>query len=256
MDSNEMPPDDIKLWEDGYAARYYERKFGADPNDIEFRRKVAAAYVEGVCWVLLYYMQGCPSWTWFYPYHYAPFAADFVNMGKMKPNFEKGIPFRPYEQLMGVLPAASNHAIPEPFRILMSDPDSSIIDFYPEDFPLDLNGKKWKWQGVAILPFIDEKRLLDAMNTKYHLLSEDEVERNEPGKDLLFFSTKHPMYQDVVLNFYSKKQGAPKFKLNTHNSDGLSGKVEKIDSFLPQGPLMSPLEEYGLPSLDEDQSMR
>jgi 5'-3' exoribonuclease 2 len=43
---------------------------------------------------------------------------------------------------MGVLPAASNHAIPEPFRVLMEEP-SPIVDFYPEDWALDLNGKKW-----------------------------------------------------------------------------------------------------------------
>jgi 5'-3' exoribonuclease 2 len=254
-DTEGPPPDDVRLWEEGYADRYYEKKFGVDPKDIEFRHKVASAYVEGVCWVLLYYLQGCPSWTWYYPHHYAPFAADFVDIGKMKPTFEKGRPFRPFEQLMGVLPAASNHAIPEPFRSLMTDEDSDILEFYPDDFTVDLNGKKFKWQGVALLPFIDEKKLLVAMATKYHLLSEEEQARNDPGKDVLMFSTKHPLYQEVVTNFYSKKQGAPKYKLNAKRSEGLIGHVERNESYLPSSSLLSPLDNLDVPLLDEDLSI-
>jgi 5'-3' exoribonuclease 2 len=143
------------------SERYYEQKFHVKPDDIAFRHKVARQYAEGLCWVLSYYMHGCPSWTWYFPHHYAPFAADFVGLEDMDPRklFEKGTPFHPYgrtpvrtacetytdfelEQLMGVLPAASNHAIPSPFRVLMQEP-SPIADFYPEDWALDLNGKKW-----------------------------------------------------------------------------------------------------------------
>jgi 5'-3' exoribonuclease 2 len=69
---DEMPEDTVKLWEPGYADRYYEQKFGVDPKDIEFRHKVARAYAEGLAWVLRYYFQGCPSQGWYYPYHYAP----------------------------------------------------------------------------------------------------------------------------------------------------------------------------------------
>lgn len=98
-----------------------------------FRNNVAKAYVEGLAWVLRYYFQGCPSWTWYYPYHYAPFAADFVELGTMEIIFDRGKPSKPFEQLMGVLPAASNHAIPEVFHPLMEEEDSEIIDFYPAD---------------------------------------------------------------------------------------------------------------------------
>ena len=255
-DSEEPPPDNVRLWEEGYADRYYEQKFKVDPQDIAFRNKVARAYVEGLAWVLLYYFQGCPSWTWYYPYHYAPFAADFVELDKMSISFEKGTPFKPFEQLMGVLPAASNHAIPEVFRSLMSDEDSDIIDFYPTDFPLDLNGKKFAWQGVALLPFIDEKRLLDAMATRYPLLSADDVARNAVGKDVLIMSNRHPLYEEIATNFYSKRQGSPKYKLNPRISEGLAGKVEKNEDYIPQSSLIFPLEEGTMPNLDEDNSIR
>ena len=254
--NDEPPPDTVRLWEDGYGDRYYEQKFHVDPKDIEFRHKVARSYVEGLAWVLLYYFQGCPSWTWYYPYHYAPFAADFVGLENMELKFDKGKPFRPYEQLMGVLPAASNHTIPVPFRILMEDPESDIIDFYPEDFLIDLNGKKFAWQGVALLPFIDEKRLLTAMGTKYDQLTDDEKHRNEPGKDVLIFSTKHPLYDEVSAAFYGKKQGAPTHKLNPQVSEGLSGKIEKNENYLPQSPLVFPLPSGEMPDLAEDESIR
>lgn len=255
-DSDEPPPDTVRLWEEGYADRYYEQKFKVDPKDIAFRNKVARAYVEGLAWVLLYYFQGCPSWTWYYPYHYAPFAADFVELDKMNIKFEKGTPFKPFEQLMGVLPAASNHVIPEAFRSLMSDEDSEIIDFYPSDFPIDLNGKKFAWQGVALLPFIDEKRLLDAMATRYPLLSADDVARNAMGKDVLIMSNRHPLYEEIATNFYSKRQGSPKYKLNPRISEGLAGKVGKNEDYIPQSSLVFPLEEGVMPNLDEDNSIR
>lgn len=96
-----------RLWEPGYKARYYEEKFHVGIEDANFRRSCAHSYVEGLCWVLAYYYKGCPSWTWYYPHHFAPFASDFTDLESMKIHFEEGHPFRPFEQLMGVFPAAS-----------------------------------------------------------------------------------------------------------------------------------------------------
>lgn len=255
-DPDEPPTDNVRLWEEGYADRYYEQKFGVDPKDIGFRNKVAKAYVEGLAWVLLYYFQGCPSWTWFYPYHYAPFAADFVELDNISIKFEKGRIFKPFEQLMGVLPAASNHAIPKVFHPLMTDEDSEIIDFYPLEFPIDLNGKKFAWQGVALLPFIDEKRLLDAMAKKYSLLSPEEVARNELGRDVLIISDRHPLYEEIAMNFYSKRRSSSKYQINAKVSEGLAGVVEKNQEYLPGSSLDFPLSEGNMPNLDEDHSIR
>lgn len=47
--------------------------------------------------------------------------------------FEESTPFRPIEQLMGVLPSASCEALPKPCRPLMTSKKSPIIDFYPKD---------------------------------------------------------------------------------------------------------------------------
>lgn len=101
-------------------------------------------------------------------------------------NFKLGQPFRPYQQLMGVLPDRSKHIVPTPYHDLMTNPDSPIIDFYPRDFELDMNGKKMEWEAVVKIPFIEEDRLLKAMGTRDRLLSADEKARNDFGVSLKF----------------------------------------------------------------------
>jgi 5'-3' exoribonuclease 2 len=89
----------------------------------------------------------------------------------------------------------------------MTDEDSPIIDFYPPTFEIDMNGKKMAWQGVALLPFINEQRLLDAMAQQYPNLAEDEVRRNRWGNDVIFASDEHPIYP-----FYEALYGKRKNK--------------------------------------------
>ncbi|KAJ3025451.1 hypothetical protein HDV00_012714, partial [Rhizophlyctis rosea] len=87
---------------------------------------------------------------------------------------------------MGVLPAASGQHIPEAFRELMTNPNSPIIDFYPVEFELDMNGKKQDWEAVVKICFIDEGRLVKALRARENQLTKEEKMRNRHGSSWVF----------------------------------------------------------------------
>ncbi len=88
------------------------------------------------------------------------------------PEFDKAFPFKPFEQLMAVLPARTCDALPKFLHYYMKDVRSPIIDYYPSGFHIDLVGKKFAWLGEVILPFIDDKRLLSAITNYERNLTE------------------------------------------------------------------------------------
>jgi 5'-3' exoribonuclease 2 len=97
-------PDDVRLGEPGWKERYYSKKFKIQKEETsEEKRYVVQSYVEGLMWVMKYYYEGCPSWSWYYQYHYSPFSSDFQYLSQMNIKFEKGEPFHPFEQLLAVL---------------------------------------------------------------------------------------------------------------------------------------------------------
>ncbi|KAI8904422.1 exoribonculease Dhp1 [Gorgonomyces haynaldii] len=255
VDSDEEPPeDDVRLWESGWKIRYYQSKFQVDIGDQAFRKEVVRAYTEGLCWVLRYYYQGVASWHWYYPYHYSPFASDFYLLDDKPVEFTLGRPFNPIEQLMGVLPAASRFHIPRPFHHLMTDGDSEIIDFYPEDFPIDMNGKKHEWQGVALLPFIDADRLVKAMQPYYERLSEDEKRRNARGSEVLVFGKQCPLFDPLCLIYGKQQVDNVFFLILAHSCSNISGGVTKDPNVVIPGTTFdSPLEYLGLPDIGDVQ---
>ncbi|TKC39580.1 hypothetical protein EI555_002323, partial [Monodon monoceros] len=148
-----------------YKRTYYMTKMGVD---------VVSEYVFANAFTLK-----------FYPYHYAPFLSDIRNISTLKIHFELGKPFKPFEQLLAVLPAASKNLLPTCYQHLMTNEDSPIIEYYPPDFKTDLNGKQQEWEAVVLIPFIDEKRLLEAMETCNHSLKKEERKRNQHSECLM-----------------------------------------------------------------------
>lgn len=86
----------------------------------------------------------------------------------------------------------------------MIDPESPILDFYPDDFEIDMNGKKMAWQGVALLPFIDQDRLLSALKSKEEEMTDDEKRRNRWGDNIMFVSEGSRLY-DGFCGLYTLK---------------------------------------------------
>ncbi|GME91131.1 unnamed protein product [Ambrosiozyma monospora] len=166
--------------------QYYKDKVHFSIDDEDKLRDMTENYLEGLQWVLYYYYRGIASWPWYYRYHYAPRISDVAKGLNVKINFELGKPFRPFEQLMGVLPARSRALIPPCYRELMVDPKSPIIDFYPSDCDIDMNGKTAPWEAVVLLSFVDQKRLIEAMAPYESKLTPEEKKRNSFGKDLIF----------------------------------------------------------------------
>ncbi|KAI3907490.1 hypothetical protein MKW92_049329 [Papaver armeniacum] len=212
--------DKVKLGLPGWKGRYYKENFLVD--DIErIRQELVKKYTEGLCWVLEYYFSGVPSWTWYYPYHYGPFASDFKNLGSTYIKFQMGVPFKPFDQLMAVLPPRSVSALPEPYWSLMTSQESNLVDFYPEDFEVDTNGKRYLWQGTAKLPFINEGRLLLETKKVEEELKDVESKRNSESADLMFISEFH----DLALNILLCNSVSTSIPIDVQVSAGLNGYV-------------------------------
>ena len=184
--------DKIKLGETGWKDRYYLEKFHVSPNNnekdlIDLKQKIKKYYIEGLCWVFEYYYNGCISWSWFYPFHYAPFASDLTNLMDIKIKFELSRPFFAFEQLLSVLPPYSADALPICFRKLMRDPLSPIADFYPSYVKLDINNQPYAWMGVNLLPFVDAERIQKIVKSIIDKgkLNEKEIELNKRGENIL-----------------------------------------------------------------------
>ncbi|KAG6840893.1 hypothetical protein C0991_003417 [Blastosporella zonata] len=189
---------------DEWKRGYYQGKLEISYDDPKEMGDLIFRYVEGLQWVMHYYYSGVASWGWFYNYHYAPRISDLRGVNLMKFDFNLGTPFKPFEQLMGVLPVASKDHIPLAYQDLMYDPNSPILDFYPLEFELDLNGKKQDWEAIVKIPFMDESRLLKAMASREHRLTPEEKQRNSYGTSTKFsFSTGEPtIYPSSLPGFF------------------------------------------------------
>ncbi|EDR22159.1 5'-3' exoribonuclease, putative [Entamoeba dispar SAW760] len=210
----ELKNDEIQLGEPGYEERYYQQKF-----HVEYKKEkslvieIIESYVEGLNWVFSYYYEGCQSWDWYYPYYYAPFAKDIGKL--LDPEFEvqytQGKPFRPFEQLLSVLPPQSKHCLPKEFRQLMNSTSSPLSNFYPEEFKIDMNGERSFYKAIALIGFINQKKLLSVVEPIEKDLGKKDQQRNSRyGNAFIFIGKSNWYYRKDIHQF--KKTGKEAWK--------------------------------------------
>ena len=172
-----------------YREAYYENEFGpkgktipllenlytVDDNKIQ---QMAHDYMKTICWNFIYYNEGTDAVNsqWLYAYSHAPMLVDLAmfNLGSIK-NYRafKGMTrFSPIHQLVSVLPQKSINIVPEELKPLFKT-DSPIYDLFPTTFINEQEGKIMKKMpgkpmidhGIAIIPLIDQRRIIDIVST-------------------------------------------------------------------------------------------
>lgn len=177
--------------------RYYKEKFGLDKDlDKDKILIIIQEYIRGMAWTLQYYLHGCPSWSWCYPYLYAPLLSDFnlVVDDFDATTFELGAPISPLEQLMSVLPPQSSYLLPPQMGELMS---TKLAEYYPRTFEVDMLGEHKTWKGVPKIPFLDTKVLLDTLKEADIKLTPMEERQNTVGHDLAYFNIPEDVESDA-----------------------------------------------------------
>lgn len=166
---------------------FYMEKMQLDVDDPTQIKTLTHHYVSALQWTLSYYYFGCPSWSWYYPYHYSPLMVDMVGLDQYKIEFELSAPFAPYQQLIGVLPPESKDCLPKPYqRLLLDRVNSPLKDYIPEVIEFDKKGHN-EWENIVLLPFLPEAVIVKASEMISNSeLTKDEIQRNQFGFSLVY----------------------------------------------------------------------
>ena len=180
-----------------YRAAYYREKLGVNVQDEASLKKVCVAYLEGMQWVLRYYLHGVPHWRWAYPHSYAPFLSDLAVYAKEmdRPSFverracrghDQNKPFPSLLQLVCVLPPSSHTLLPAVLHPVFQQ----FAGAYPERFVIDVDGKRNEWEGIVQLPLLPWREIAKWYQTVSFAV--DEEARNRLGRTFVYRKGARP----------------------------------------------------------------
>ena len=175
----------INIWKKQYYKFYFNIDVDNPKVYLEERKNICKNYLESLLFTLKYYHNEPPSWTWFYKYRVAPCFTDvyqtLFKMFRNKKNinsiqFVKGEPYTPFQQLMLILSHQSSNILPKKFGDLMINPEFS--NYYPTSIDIDATAGYKYIYSEALLPEIDEERLLPAIKKLELKLGKNDTLRN------------------------------------------------------------------------------
>lgn len=171
---------------ESYKKEYYSLKMNIHTQ--KELRDACIEYIEGLQWVLSYYLEGVPNWKWFYKYNYSPFLSDIaIYMSDyIRPSYvgKKSKPFSPFMQLLCVLPLKSKDLLPYPMENIMTLNETK--NFYPSEVEIDLDGKRNDYEAVVNLPHIDYSLIEQKYNSLIKSVDQKDLKRNILGKSFIY----------------------------------------------------------------------
>ncbi len=167
-----------------------ERKLRGNARDAVLR------YMEGMEWIVNYYLEGPISWTWYYPYHYAPLLAHFLAYMRefRSVAYPATQPHAPILQLLSVLPPKSAGLLPEPFRSLVVSEGFELRDQFPDTVEVDLGGCKADWEATVLAPFLDQRAVSRLYSRRVREVDDAARKRNAAGRSFHFTQGRIDFY--------------------------------------------------------------
>ena len=154
-----------KKWRDKYYNYYFNIN---DTNKSKpYIDNVCKIYIEGLQWNIKYYLEGCPSWKWYYPFRASPCLREICQYLKNRIyniNFINDLPYKPIQQLTLVLPIQSSDLLPTNYKKIINSNLPGILEYYPINFQLDRLNHIWFHECNPVIPIINDEKILNILD--------------------------------------------------------------------------------------------
>ncbi len=163
-------------WQNNYY-KYYFNLYNIHKNKT-FINDICKNYIDGLQWNVDYYLNECPSYTWYYQYRSAPCLRELSQYMLKRvyiQTFDNTIKYSPLEQLAIVLPIQSSNLWAIEYAKLIKK-DIKLVSFYPINFELEVMNKMYLHECNPILALVDDEYIKEKF--KAIKLTEFEKKRN------------------------------------------------------------------------------